>query len=175
MRLISQAFLALSCFVCQAADDIVIGQYAAKIVPEQIAFLTLPEKGTLTQIADESKPLSKGDIVACLNMRQLEEEEEELELQLQRDRITRADEMQKMRQQQKRIEFYLKLSARERAYAKEMNTQEEPSTPEALTNLQELMELSAKSGRANENKRRRDMALNRAPQTLTLHFKSRLH
>ena len=96
------------------AENITVGKYPAKIVPEQISEISLPENGTLTDLADETQHHQAEAVIAIINKEQTAEERENLELKIARERISLQDDMRKLQAQRRQVKFYLSLSKEER-------------------------------------------------------------
>ncbi len=151
-----------------AAEPVLVGSFPAKVVPEQLSVLNLPESGTVTDLAAEGH-LAKGAVIAILNKERMEEEREDMEFALAKERISQKDELKKLRQQREKLVFYLGLSADERKYAGDARPQggEEPS-PESLLDIDERISLAQRELDTME-KRKRD-AFDRQHEKMTLHM-----
>ena len=158
-----------------AAEPVDLGQYAAKIVPEQVAVINLPERGTVTDRAADDSHLKKGDVIAILNKEETAQEEEELELGIRRERLNTRDEIRKLEQQRKRIRFYLDLSKEERKYATDLldETNEEP-TEEGLRDVNDRIDLLKRELESLERRKRSEFSRKHDQLTLRMPFDGRL-
>ncbi len=158
-----------------AAEPVDLGQYAAKIVPEQVAVINLPERGTVTDRAADDSHLKKGDVIAILNKEETAQEEEELELGIRRERLNNRDEIRKLEQQRKRIRFYLDLSKEERKYATDLvdETGEEP-TEEGLRDVNDRIDLLKRELESLERRKRSEFSRKHDQLTLRMPFDGRL-
>lgn len=157
------------------AEQVSIGTYPAKIVPEQVAVLTLAERGLVTDLADDSARLEQGSIIAIVNKVKLEHEREDMELQLARERITKKDELRKLEAEKHRIRFYLNLTEQERKFASDLVAGEaEPPTSASLADLDERMDLLRRELNTIERRKRAEWEAKREANTLKMPFTGRL-
>jgi len=157
-----------------AAQPVVVGKYAAKIVPEQASVLNLPEKGTVTDLADDSRRLEKGTVIAVLNKEQTKDDREDMELQIARERITKRDEVQKLRAQRRKIEFYLSLTEGERKYNTDFQEKEATPTAESLQDIDERLSLLERELQTMERRKRTEFSRKHDNWTLRMPFDGRL-
>ena len=122
------------------AEPVQVALLPAKIVPEQAATLNM-ENGIISHLADASGRLEAGTVIAVLNEERTAQEREELELKIAREEMRIRDELRKLENQRSKVEFFLKLSPRERRYAKAMGSDDLPATPESLRDIDERMAL----------------------------------
>lgn len=169
------AVLALPTALPLSAEPVDLGLYAAKIVPEQVAVVNLPERGTVTDRAADDSHLKKGDVIAILNKEETAQEEEELELSIRRERLNNRDEIRKLEQQRKRIRFYLDLSKEERKYATDLvdETREEP-TEEGLRDVNDRIDLLKRELESLERRKRSEFSRKHDQLTLRMPFDGRL-
>ena len=99
-----------------AAAPVQVGRYSAKIVPERVSVLTIPDAGIVSDLASAEGRLDAGTVIAILNKERTAEDREDMELQIARERINKRDEIQKLRNQRRKVEFYNSLSADERRF-----------------------------------------------------------
>jgi hypothetical protein len=66
-------------------------------VPERISVLTLPDRGTVTDLVKPEGRIEAGTVVAVLNKQRTQEAHEDMELQIARERLNKRDEVQKLR------------------------------------------------------------------------------
>ncbi len=142
MKYISAIILPLFCLQAWAAEFIEVGTYPAKVSPEQFAILPIGEKGYVTQFADETKRLKKGDVIAKINEEQLKEEKLDLELQILSDKISRKDNIRTLKKQKRQLQFYFSLNERERRYASDIQVHGEVPTRQAIDDIDERIELA---------------------------------
>lgn len=156
------------------ADVIDLGKYPAKIVPEQVAVLNLPERGIVTDIP-RTERLKKGDIIAIINRDQTADEREDMELSLERERLNTRDEIRKLEAQRKQVSFYLDLTEAERKYATDMANQEGgPPTREALKDIDDRLSLAKRNLTSMERRRRAEFDRNHENLTLRMPFDGRI-
>ena len=152
-----------------------MGTLAAKIVPEQVAVLTLTERGLVTDFANPDTRLEQGSVVAVVNKEKLAQEKEDMELQLARERISKKDELRKLEAEKRKIEFYLQLSDNERKFAKDMlPTSGEAPTQESLADLAERMDLLKRELSTVERRKRAEWEAKSESCTLKMPFTGRL-
>ncbi len=161
MRYITAIILPLLLLQVKAADFIEVGTYPAKVTPEQIAIIPVSEKGVVTQIADDSKRMKKGDIIAKVNEEQLKEERHDLDLQILSDKISRKDSMRALLKQKRQLQFYFSLSERERRYATDIQVHGELPTRQAIDDIDERIKLA-------------EMEMERKPQRMEKEFNKKV-
>lgn len=166
--------LPLLCALPAAAQPVIVGKFPAKIVPEQVAVLNLADKGTITDLADDSQRLEKGTIVAIVNKEQTEEEREDMELQLARERITKRDEVQKLRSQRRKVEFYLSLTEGERKYNTDFRESDELPSTASLKDIDERLELLDRELQTIERRKRSEFNKKHDNLTLRMPFTGKL-
>lgn len=158
-----------------SAEEVCIGTHAAKIVPEQIAVLTLTERGIVTDFADTSSRLEQGTVVARVNKDKLAQEKEDMELQLARERITKKDELRKLETEKRKIEFYLQLSENERKFATDVvQANGAAPTQESMADLAERMDLLKRELSTIERRKRAEWEAKSETCTLKMPFDGRL-
>ena len=157
-----------------SAESVPVGTYPAKVVPEQVAVLNLPERGVITNLADETSRLHRGDVIAILNKERTEEEREDMELQIARERLNKKDEMRKLQAQRRKIAFYLSLSEGEKKYATDFRQEDTPSTPESLADIDERLELLQRELDTMERRKRSEFQHKHEADTLKMPFDGRL-
>lgn len=170
MRLVLTC-LFLAAFACPLeAETVLVGKYPAKIVPEQVAMLSLSERGTITDLTDASQRLEKGTVVAVLNKQRTADEREEMELQIARERISKRDEMQKLKAQRRKIQFFLSLSDEERKYNVDFAESDVEPSEESLKDVDERLELLERELRTMERRKRVEFDNKHDPYTLRMPF-----
>ncbi|MDO4221853.1 MAG: hypothetical protein Q4C88_07025 [Akkermansia sp.] len=123
------------------AQPVPVGSFPAKIVPEQATTLPL-ERGTVSDLADASRRLKRGDVVARVNVEKTEREREEMELQISKEKLAKRDELRKLESQRSKLHFYLNsLSDEERKFAKDMGGEDMQPSKEALADIEERISL----------------------------------
>lgn len=95
-----------------------VGQYMARIVPEQMRSFVSPAAGTITRLVDDGGRVPKGTVIAALNESDIELERDELELSILKERIDREEEVNKLKREREELVFLLGLSDRERQLGK---------------------------------------------------------
>lgn len=174
MHLRPAAFLLfLSTALPLLAEPVVVGKFSAKIVPERIGMLNLPERGTVTDLVDATDRIKAGTVVAVLNKERTETEREDMELQIARERINKKDEVQKLRAQRRKVSFYTSLSPSERRYNTDFKG-EEPPTPETLSDIDERISLLERELETMERRKRMEFTRKHDPFTLRMPFDGRL-
>ncbi len=152
-----------------SAEPVLVGKFPAKIVPEQISVLPLPDRGTVTDIIPAGR-VAAGTVVAVLNKQRMEEERENMEFQIAKDRIARRDELRQLRQQREKLLFYLNLSEGERKYATDAFVGDKPPTRESLLDIDERIGLAQQELDTMEKRRRDEFDRNHEQQTLRMPF-----
>ncbi len=156
-----------------AAEPVLVGKFPAKIVPEQLSVLTLPEQGLISDVA-EAGHLEAGAVIAIVNKQRTEEEREDMEFALAKARITQRDELRQLKQQREKLLFYLNLNADERRYAADTLGEEEKPTQESLRDIDERIALSQRELDTMEKRKRSEFERTHEPKTLRMPFKGRL-
>lgn len=155
------------------AEIVTIGKWPAKIVPEQVATLAFPSKGMVSDIVpDVSHRLEKGAVVGIMDKDKMEDAREDLELQIERDRITKRDEVRKLKLQRRKLAFYLKLTPAERKYATDMRPEEEADT--SLEDIDDRLKLLEKELSTMERRKRAEFEAKHEQNTLRMPFTGRL-
>jgi len=156
-----------------AAAPVTVGKYSAKIVPERVEVLTLPERGTITDLVDAGERLENGTIIAILNKERTEENREDMELQIARERISKRDEIQKLKAQRRKVQFYNSLTESERRFNTDFPADE---TPEAntLQDIDERILLLEKELKTMERRKRKEFDDKHEKLTLRMPFTGRL-
>ena len=157
-----------------AAESIVVGKYPAKIVPEQISEISLPEYGTITDVADETQHHQVDAVIAIVNKEQTAEERENLELKIARERISLRDDMRKLQAQRRQVKFYLSLSKDERRYNTDYKSDPNPPTQESLKDIDERIALLQKEIDTLERRLTKEFDRKHNPLTLRMPFSGRL-
>ena len=153
------------------AELVTIGKMPAKVVPEQVAQLSFQSKGEVSDIvADTSHRLEKGTVVGIMDKDKMAEAQEDMELQITRDRLTKRDEIRKLKLQRKKLSFYLQLSPAERKYAKDMQPEEDISPQE----IDERIDLIQKELSTMERRKRAEYDAKHEQNTLRMPFTGRL-
>ncbi len=155
------------------AEPVLVGKFPAKIVPEQLSVLPLPERGIITDLASEGH-LKAGEVIAILNKERTAQEREDMEFQLAKDRIARRDDLRQLRQQRDKLLFYLNLSENERKYAVDAAKDGEPPTRESLRDIDERIALAEREIETMERRKRDEFERNHEQQTLRMPFDGRL-
>ncbi len=154
-----------------ATEEIVIGKFDAKIVPEQATTLSFPTKGMVSDLmVNTEQRVEKGTVIAVLNKEKTEEEREDMELQIQRERLSKKDEIRKLELQREKLRFYLSLTPSERAYAKDYRPEEgdAAATQDALQDIDERISLNERELSTMERRKRKEF--NDKHDELTLHM-----
>lgn len=172
-RIISVLIPILSAAV--SAETVGIGNYPAKIVPEQVAVLPAPDRGIVTDLASPDGRLERGSVIAIINRDRMAEEREDMELQIIRERINKKDEIRKLKAEKRRVNFYLGLSPEERRYAGDMVKEDDaPPTRESLADINERLELLQRELNTMERRKHAEFDKRNAANTLRMPFTGRL-
>ena len=155
------------------AEAIEVGRFAAKIVPERISVLMLPDRGTVTDLVKPTGRIEAGTVVAVLNKQRTQEAREDMELQIARDRLNKRDEVQKLRNQRRKVEFYNSLSPSERRFNTDFAPEEIP-TKNTLQDIDERISLLERELATMERRKRNEFAQKHDPLTLRMPFTGRL-
>ncbi len=123
-----------------SAEPVLVGRYAAKIVPEQLSVFTLPERGVVTDLVAEGR-VEAGTVIAVLNKERMEEAREDMEFTLAKERLACRDELRKLEQQRENLVFYLNLSEGERRYAAASLPPDTKPTADSLRDIDERIAL----------------------------------
>lgn len=167
------ALLGLTLIGQLRAALVTIGKMPAKIVPEQVAQLSFSNRGLVTDIVpDTSHRLAKGTVVGIMDKEKMDEAKEDMELQITRDRLTKRDEVRKLKLQRKKLSFYQGLSPAERKYAKDMMTEEESDI--SLSEIDERISLLQKELSTMERRKRSEYDAKHEQNTLRMPFDGRL-
>ncbi len=168
------AILSTAAVYLAAAEPVVIGKYPAKIVPEQISDIRLPENGIITDLAPEGTRLSKGDTIAIINKEQTARDREDMELDLARERIAKKDEIRKLEAQRRQVTFYLSLSEGERRYNTDFQGKDQQPTADSLKDIDERMELLQRELTTLERRKKREFDLKHDKLTISMPFDGQL-
>lgn len=155
------------------AEPVQIAVMPAKIVPEQATTLSL-DNGIVSHLADASERLAAGSIIAVLNEERTAQEKEEMELKIAREDMRLRDEMRKLETQRSKVQFYLKLSPRERRYAGNMGADDMPPTEESLRDIDERMTLLKREMESAPRLKKQEFERSHAKLTLKMPFAGRL-
>ena len=151
------------------AEPVQVAVLPARIVPEQATTLHL-ENGVVSRLADATQPQPAGAVIAVLNEERTAQEREEMELKLARDNMRLRDELRKLESQRSKVEFYLKLSPRERRYAPaaQPGPDDLPPTAESLRDIDERVALLKREMETSPRLKQQEFA--RTHEKLTLHM-----
>lgn len=155
------------------AEPVQVAVLPAKIVPEQATTLHL-ENGIISHLADATGRLEAGATIAVLNEERTAQEREEMELKVAREEMRLRDELRKLHNQRSKVEFFLKLSPRERQYANRLGAEDMPPTPESLNDIDSRMELLQREMNSTPRLMRQEFERNHAKLTLKMPFTGRL-
>ncbi len=156
------------------AEPVSVGSYPAKVVPEQLSVFNLPDKGEITDIVDTSVPLKKGTVFAVINKELTAQEREDMEMQLARDRLSKKDELRKLRLQREKLVFYLNLSEDERKFSREKPEDGREPSNESLQDMDERIALSERELATLERRRLQEFDRKHERLTLRMPFDGRL-
>ncbi len=156
------------------ATPVLVGKLPAKIVPEQINVLPLPDTGVLSDLIAEGH-VAAGTVIGILNKERMQNEREDMEFALAKERLSSRDELRKLQLQREKLLFYLNLSAEERKFAAEAQTQEgQPPTAESLRDINERIALAQRELDSMEKRKRDDFERSHEKQTLRMPYNGRL-
>lgn len=155
------------------AEPVQVALLPAKIVPEQAATLNM-DNGIISHLADASGRLEAGTVIAVLNEERTAQEREELELKIAREEMRIRDELRKLENQRSKVEFFLKLSPRERRYANNMGAGDMPPTEESLKDIEKRVSLLKREMESSPRLMKQDFERNHAKNTLRMPFSGRL-
>ncbi len=173
-RLASYAAVFVLCGASAFASEATVGEYAAKIVPEQVAQLTMQERGVVTDLADPSRRLEAGAVVAVVNKALTEQEREDMELSLEKERLNARDEIRKLREQRKKVQFVQSLSSEERKYAGDVLADGQAGGREALRDLDARISLAERELKTLERRKRQEFERSHEKLTLCMPFAGRV-
>ena len=155
------------------AEPVQVAVLPAKIVPEQATTLHL-ENGIVSQLALHTDRLEAGATIAVLNEERTAQEREEMELKVAREEMRLRDELRKLQNQRSKVEFFLKLSPRERQYASRVNAEDPPPTPDSLNDIDSRIALLKREMNSSPRLMRQEFERNHAKLTLKMPFTGRL-
>lgn len=155
------------------AEPVQVATLPAKIVPNQATTLNL-EHGAVSRLVDASQRVEAGTVIAVVHEERTAQEREELELKLARENIRLRDELRKLEAQRAKVQFYLNLSPRERRFAKNMETEGQPPTPESLRDIDERIDLLKREQTSSPRLMKQEFERNHAKLTLKMPFTGRL-
>ncbi len=159
------------------AEEVVVGKFDAKIVPEQATTLSFPTKGIVSDLMPNTgQRVERGTVVAVLNKEKTEEEREDMELQVLRERLTKKDEIRKLQLQREKLRFYLSLSPGERSYAKDYKPEggDAAASEEALRDIDERISLNQRELSTVERRKRKEFDDKHEELTLRMPFAGRI-
>ncbi len=157
------------------AEPVQVAVLPAKIVPEQATTLVL-ENGIISHLAVDTDRLEAGSIIAVLNEERTAQEREEMELKVAREEMRLQDELRKLYTQRSKVEFFLKLSPRERQYASKVTPTSDdlPPTAESLNDIDKRISLLKREQESKPRLMRQDFERSHAKHTLKMPFSGRL-
>ncbi len=156
------------------AQPVLVGSFSAKIVPEQATTLAM-ERGTVSDLADASRRLKRGDVIARVNKEKMEREREEMELQISKDQIAKRDEIRKLENQRSKLRFFLNsLTPEERKYAKDVGGDEMQPSQEALDDIEERLSLARQELKRAPERKREDFQRSHESQIVKMPYDGRL-
>lgn len=156
-----------------AADSVIVGKYPAKIVPEQISDIRLPENGIITDLAPAGS-LEKDSVIAIINKEQTKHDREELDLNIRRERITKKDDRRQLEIKKREVKFYLSLNKNERKFNKDYKTEEDIPTQDTLKDLEERIKLLDDELKTLERRKENEFKRKHDPLTIKMPFKGKL-
>lgn len=157
-----------------AAQPVLVGSHPAKIVPEQATTLTL-ERGMVSDLADPSRRIERGTVVARVNKDKVEREREEMELQISKEKISKRDEIRKLESQRDKLRFYFNsLSPEERKYAKDVGGEDMQPSKESLADIEERISLLQKELERMPERKREEFEHTHEAKTLKMPYTGRL-
>lgn len=155
------------------AEPVQVATLPAKIVPEQAATLNF-ENGIVTRLASTETRLETGTIIAVLNEERTAQEREEMELKIAREEMRLRDELRKLENQRSKVEFFLKLSPRERRYAGSAGAEDMPPTEESLRDIADRVALLKREMESSPRLMKQEFERTHAKFTLKMPFGGRL-
>ena len=157
------------------AEPVQVAILPAKIVPEQAATLNL-ENGIVSRLADNATRLEAGATIAVLNEERTAQEREEMELKVAREEMRLRDELRTLNNQRSKVEFFLKLSPRERQYASKVSAApgDMPPTPDSLADIDSRIALLKREMASTPRLMRQEFERGHAKLTLRMPFAGRL-
>ena len=156
-----------------AAAPVQVGRYSAKIVPERVSVLTIPDAGIVSDLASAEGRLEAGTVIAILDKERTAENREDMELQIARERITKRDEIQKLRNQRRKVEFYNSLSTDERRFNSDFKGDDQPGS-NTLQDIDERISLLERELKTVERRKRKEFDEKHDKLTLRMPFRGRL-
>lgn len=156
-----------------AAAPVEVGRYSAKIVPERVSVLTIPDAGIVSDLASAEGRLEAGTVIAILDKERTAENREDMELQIARERINKRDEIQKLRNQRRKVEFYNSLSADERRFNSDFKGDDQPGS-NTLQDIDERISLLERELKTVERRKRKEFDEKHDKLTLRMPFRGRL-
>ena len=153
-----------------AAVPVVVGKYPAKVVPEQISDIRLPENGIITDLAPAGS-LEKDSIIAIINKEQTKQDREELDLAIRRERISKKDDRRELEIKKSEVEHYLSLKKEERKYNKTFKRDEDVP---ALKDLNDRIKLLDDELATLERRKENDFKRKHDPLTIKMPFTGKL-
>ena len=156
-----------------AAAPVEVGRYSAKIVPERVSVLTIPDAGIVSDLASAEGRLEAGTVIAILDKERTAENREDMELQIARERINKRDEIQKLRNQRRKVEFYNSLSTDERRFNSDFKGDDQPGT-NTLQDIDERISLLERELKTVERRKRKEFDEKHDKLTLRMPFRGRL-
>ncbi len=156
-----------------AAAPVQVGRYSAKIVPERVSVLTIPDAGIVSDLASAEGRLEAGTVIAILDKERTAENREDMELQIARERINKRDEIQKLRNQRRKVEFYNSLSTDERRFNSDFKGDDQPGS-NTLQDIDERISLLERELKTVERRKRKEFDEKHDKLTLRMPFRGRL-
>jgi hypothetical protein len=148
-----------------------VGQYRAKIVPEQIRVFTMPSAGRITGLIDQGR-VAKGVVFAKINEKDLEIERKSLEVDILKEKIAKKEDIQKLKRDRDKIKFAKSLTPEERRWNRDQG--ESGSKEDILQTVNEKIELAERQLELQETQKRVDFKKKEEGSILQMPFDGRL-
>jgi hypothetical protein len=157
--------------VTQAETWGYVGQYRAKIVPEQIRVFTMPSAGRLTGLI-EAGHVVKGIVFAKVNEEDLEIDRKALEVDILKEKVTKRDDILKLKRDRDKIKFAKSLTPEERRWNREQG--ESGSKDVILQTVNEKIDLAERQLDLVETQKRAEFQKKEESSILRMPFDGRL-
>lgn len=154
-------------------DWFYVGMYRTKIAPERARVFAMPAQGIVTDLAPSGKRIAKGTVIARVNKEDLALERKAMELEILKERVTRTDEIQKLRKEKSGLEFANSLNRDERQFY-DKGGKAALSSKEVLKAIDDKIDLAQKQIDLLESQKRTEFERKEESYVIAMPYDGRL-
>jgi hypothetical protein len=148
-----------------------VGQYRAKIVPEQVRVFTMPTSGKVSGLIEPGH-VTKGIVIAKINEEELELDRKSLEVDILKEKVSKNDEILKLKKDLDKIKFAKSLTVDEQRWNKDQV--ESGSKETILQTVKEKINLAERQLELLESQKRADFRKKEEACIIQMPFDGRL-